>query len=61
MAIIKCPAMLAALSRAYLNEPGHMPFLVNKASKDILCILQGFLEDLVFSAATWMKNKPILK
>ena len=36
----------AALSRAYLEEPGHMSFQDQQVCEDILCILPGFLKDL---------------
>ena len=62
MAINRCPHQChtpAALSRAYLEKPGYMHFLVEQSMQRHL---PGFLKDLpqgknlIFGAATWMKT-----
>ena len=46
----------AARSRAYPEEPGHIPFLSQRSMRIRICILLEFLKDLVRGAATWTKT-----
>jgi len=48
--------------KVYLEEPGHVLFEINKASKEVFVIFQRFLKDLhqsenlVRGAMTWTKT-----